>query len=233
MATTNTTNRVSQHRRQGVARALRGITRRIPRAHKSSMRTRGIQHARPGATATPLTTSANIALAGLQLVIGYQWLVSGVDKLLLGDFPVQISQLLTMQINSGKLPAFFAALLRAIVVPNASAFGYAIMLGETFAGLGLIAAGVFALLRPLFEAHTGGRVWMTFAMTDRIVALLAPFAAVGAALLGVSYYLLDGAPTLWFTPSLAYGGAIAPGMVVALASLVLVIAPVFNMRTGR
>ncbi len=87
--------------------------------------------------------------------------------------------------------------------------------------------------RPLVEAHMKGRPWMIFAMTDRLVTGLAPLAAAGAVLLGLSYYLLDGAPTLWFTPSLAYGGAIAPGMVVALASLVLVVAQMYQARTNQ
>jgi hypothetical protein len=238
MATpTNRANREARLGRRGVATTTRGLTRRVPRAHTHSAQTRRIEQARLQAKAasltTRLTTSTNIALAGLQLVIGYQWLVSGVDKILLGAFPTQIGQLLTLQIGSGKLPPYFAAVLEALVVPNASIFGYAIMLSETLAGLGLIAAGTATLLRPLFEAHTHGRLWKAFAVTDRLVMMLAPVAAAGAALLGLSYYLLDGAPTLWFTPSLAYGGAIAPGMVVALASLVLVIAQVSNMRTGR
>jgi hypothetical protein len=169
----------------------------------------------------------------LQLVIGYQWLVSGVDKILLGSFPAQIGSLIAGQIGSGKLPDYFAALLQALVVPNAPAFGYAIMFGETLAGLGLIAAGLLALLRPPAEAHIVGGLWRMFALADRLVTSLAPLAAVGAGLLGLSYYLLDGAPTLWFTPSLAYGGAVAPGMVVALASIVLVAAQVVRPRPSR
>jgi hypothetical protein len=177
--------------------------------------------------------STNVALAGLQLVIGYQWLVSGIDKVLLGAFPAQVGPLLMGQISSGKLPTAFAALLRAVVVPNAPVFGYAIMLGETLAGLGLVAAGAFNFLRPLFESRARGRLWELFALTDRLVTGLAPLAALGAGLLGLSYYTLDGAPTIWFTPSLAYGGAIAPALIVALASLVLVAAQAIRPRPSR
>ena len=62
---------------------------------------------------------------------------------------------------------------------------------------------------------------------------LAPLAALGAGLLGLSYYILDGAPTIWFTPSLTYGGAIAPALVVAFASLVLVAAQVVRPHPGQ
>src|SRR5215469_1246134 len=222
-----------------VASAIRGVSQRIPgartrtNAHTHIASTLGGRRAQTQASAVSRSTSANIALAGLQLVIGYQWLVSGADKLLLGTFPAQMGQLLAGSISSGKLPNYFAALLRALVVPDAPVFGYAIMLGETLAGLGLIAAGLLALLRPLAEAHLTGRLWRGFALADRLVTGVAPLAGVGAGLLGLSYYLLDGAPTLWFTASLAYGGAIAPGMVVALASLVLVVAQVVRPRPSR
>jgi thiosulfate dehydrogenase [quinone] large subunit len=220
-------------------RTLRGVVRHIPRAHAQAHAAgkSGGRYARSqGVVASRVTTSrtrTNVALAGLQLVIGYQWLVSGVDKILLGSFPAQMGHLLAGQIGSGKLPGYFAASLRTLVVPNAPAFGYAIMLGETLAGLGLIAAGLLAFTRPLAEARLAGRPWRAFALADRLVTGLSPLAAAGAGLLGLSYYLLDGAPTLWLTPSLAYGGAIAPGMVVALACLVLVAAQVVRPRPSR
>ena len=92
---------------------------------------------------------------------------------------------------------------------------------------------MFNFLHPLFEARAHGRLWELFALTDRLVTGMAPVAALGAGLLGVTYYALDGAPTIWFTPSLAYGGAIAPALIVALASLVLVAAQVTRPRPGR
>lgn len=227
------TNTKTQPTRRSVVRAMRSVAQRIPRPPTHTISALGGRRAQPRSATISRTTHTNLALAGLQLVIGYQWLVSGGDKLLLGTFPAQMGQLLAGQIGSGKLPTYFAALLRVLVVPNAPVFGYAIMLGETLAGLGLMAAGLLALLRPLAEAHITGSVWAVFARTDRLVTGLAPLAAVGAGLLGLSYYLLDGAPPLWFTPSLAYGGAIAPGMVVALASIVLVIGQVFRKPTSQ
>src|SRR5215471_16525056 len=61
----------------------------------------------------------NLALAGLQLLVGYAWLLAGVDKLLLGAFPAQLGGLLRTTTGGGHLPGFFVALLRGIVVPNA------------------------------------------------------------------------------------------------------------------
>lgn len=238
MATPNTPE--IEHTQPRAAHVARAHTRPFRREslHGTGSQTMSALRARRARAQTQPHRAAraartNIALAGLQLVIGYQWLVSGVDKLLLGTFPGQLGHLLVGQIGSGKLPGSFAALLRWLVVPDALFFGYAVMFGETLAGLGLVGAGLLALLRPVFATRARGRLWTSYAMTDRLVTALAPLAAAGAGLLGLSYYLLDGAPSLWFTPSLAYGGAIAPGMMVALTSLVLVVAQIVPMRASR
>ena len=78
----------------------------------------------------PGVSTPNLALAGLQLLVGYEWLVSGVDKVLLGTFPDKMGGLLTAAISGGRLPGFFATLLQNLVLPNASFFGVMIEWGE-------------------------------------------------------------------------------------------------------
>src|SRR5215470_8735345 len=88
------------------ARRFRALRRRVPQVHAASAFAG--RSARPRATADSHATNTSVALAGLQVVIGYQWLVSGVDKVLLGAFPAQVGPLLMGQISSGKLPTAFA-----------------------------------------------------------------------------------------------------------------------------
>jgi hypothetical protein len=178
---------------------------------------------------TPLETRAtgtqhpNIALAGLQLIIGYEWLLAGGDKLLLGGFPAQLGKLLLGIADGGQLPGFFASLLRELVVPHAVLFGYLIEWGETLAGLGLVITGLLALLRPLVERSLSGRSAAMFVSGFRLVERLASLAALGTGLLGLSYFFLDGLPRPWFVPSIAFGGAIDMGLFLAAASVVLVV----------
>src|SRR5690348_12553106 len=82
----------------------------------------------------------NMTQALLQLIVGYEWLLSGTDKLLLGTFPAQLSGLLNASLSGGRFPSFFAALLRWLVLPNAVLFGYLIEWGETLVGMGLMIA---------------------------------------------------------------------------------------------
>ena len=175
----------------------------------------------------------NLALAGLQLLVGYAWLLAGVDKLLLGAFPAQLGGLLRTAVDGGHLPGFFVALLRGFVMPNTVLFGSLIEWGETLAGLGLMTAGLFALLRPLAGRYLGATLAAVFLFGARLFERLAPFAATGAALLGLSYFLLDGAPAPWFVPSIAFGGAVNAGLFLAAASVVLVVSQFVQLRPGR
>ena len=194
---------------------------------------------RPRLRPTPQGTRAidthipNIALAGLQLLIGYEWLLAGGDKLLLGAFPAQLNGMLLTLVSGGHLVGFFAAILQGLVAPNAMLFGYLIELSETLAGLGLMAAGLVALLGPLAWRYLRDRSARMFVFGDRLLERLALIAAIGAGLLGVSYFFLDGLPKPWFVPSVAFGGSIDTGLFLAGASVVLIVSQLMQRRTSR
>ena len=195
----------------------------------------GLLHLRPVPqdSRTTGTRTPNIALAGLQLLVGYEWLLAGGDKFLLGTFPAQLGGLLNTLVNSGHLAGFFVAILQGLVAPNAALFGYLIESGETLAGLGLVTAGLVALLRPLAGRSLSGRSAKLFVYGDRLLERLAPLAAAGAGLLGVSYFFLDGTPSPWFVPSIAFGGSIDTGLFFAAASVVLIVSQFMQRQPGR
>ena len=193
-----------------------------PRLHPAPQGTRAID-----------THIPNIALAGLQLLLGYEWLLAGGDKLLLGAFPAQLSGMLLALVGGGHLVGFFSAILQGLVAPNAVLFGYLIELGETLAGLGLMAAGLVTLFRPLAGRYLRGTSATMFVFGDRLLERLAPIAAIGAGLLGVSYFFLDGLPKPWFVPSVAFGGSIDTGLFLAVASVVLIVSQLMQRRPSR
>src|SRR5581483_2112563 len=65
------------------------------------------------------THTTNIALASFQLLLGYEWLLAGGDKILLGAFPAQLGGMLLTLVNGGHLVGFFTAILQGLVAPNA------------------------------------------------------------------------------------------------------------------
>ena len=203
--------------------------------HRSHLHLPGLLHLRPVRqdSRTTGTRPPNVALVGLQLLVGYEWLLAGGDKLLLGTFPAQLGGLLNTLVGSGHLAGFFVVILQGLVAPNAALFGYLIESGETFAGLGLMAAGLVALLRPLAGRSLSGRSATLFGYGDRLLERLAPLAAAGAGLLGVSYFFLDGLPAPWFVPSIAFGGSIDTGLFFAAASVVLIVSQFVQRQPGR
>ena len=175
----------------------------------------------------------NIALAGFQLLVGYEWLLAGGDKLLLGKFPAQLGGMLLALVSGGHLVSFFAAILQVLVAPHAEFFGYLIELSEALAGLGLMAAGLVALFRPLAGRYLSGTGARMFVFGSQLLERLALIAAIGAGLLGVSYFFLDGLPQPWFVPSVAFGGSIDTGLFLAIASMVLIVSQLIQRRPGR
>ncbi|MGZ3599218.1 MAG: hypothetical protein ACXVCX_15230 [Ktedonobacterales bacterium] len=186
----------------------------------------------PAATSTA-TAAPTIALAALQLLVGYEWLLSGVDKLLYGSFPQQLSTLLHGTLAGNTLPGPFAAILRTLVMPNAALFGVLIESAETLAGTGLIVAGLVALLGPLAERRLHGPLASVYRTGLRLLHALLPVAALGTALLGLSFFLLDGAPAPWFARSVAYGGALDTGLFLAVASLIILFSQSRYRRAAR
>jgi len=171
----------------------------------------------------PTPYRGSLALAGLQIVLGYAWLVAGVDKVLLAGFPAMLGSLLTATIRGGIVPAPFARILEAVVVPHGALFGVLTEWGEQLTGLGLIVAGLTALVAtPLQHRLPVGGARLA-ALFQRVMNMLWPLAALGGLVMGLSFYVVDGAPWQGFMPSVAFGGALDEGFLLAMGSAVLLV----------
>jgi len=92
---------------------------------------------------------------------------------------------------------------------------------------------VVTVLRPLAGRSLSGTSATLFVYGDRLLQRLAPIAAIGAGLLGLSYFFLDGLPKPWFVPSIAFGGSIDSGLFFAAASVVLIVSQFVQRQPGR
>lgn len=119
------------------------------------------------------------ALALLRIWIGLWFLYAVSLKLSPGfvaDFPKSVSQMI-----AGNPPGFYAAFLKDVVLPNAGAFAYMVILGEVTVGillvLGLFTApacilGFFLNLNFLFAAGEMVRgTNLTFMVAEVVLAL--------------------------------------------------------------
>lgn len=82
--------------------------------------------------------AAVVALLLVQVCIGYEWLVSGLTKIVHGDFPAGLAA--ELEDMSKAAPSWYRGFLDGAVVPHAVAFGYAIEIAELAIGIVLLVA---------------------------------------------------------------------------------------------
>ena len=129
-----------------------------------------------------------IGLLAVQILIGYEWFMSGLTKLVRGGFPSGLSDELTEK--SEGTTGWFRDFLDSVVIPNATGFGYLIELSELAVGIGLIAAALVWLL-AWDRIELGGRT---------TVLAVTALAAVGGILMNVAFHLANGSAHPWLIP---------------------------------
>jgi hypothetical protein len=111
--------------------------------------------------------------AALQGILGWEWLVSGVNKVASGSFPNGLAATLSDGVKSNP-NGWYVAFLRAVVLPHSVAFGYTIEMVEVLAGLALLASAV-ALLGGL---RRPGEPQYRLAVTQVAAAAIAALACM-------------------------------------------------------
>ncbi len=139
-------------------------------------------------TVRGLPSASMIGLLIIQLIIGYEWLFSGIAKIAKGDFPGGLGDDLAELSTGGA--SWYAAFLNSIVIPNAVAFGYIIEITEVLAGLALM---------------IGSLVWIfTWNRTSdgiRVTVLTLMIAAsIGGIFMALNFHIANGANHPWVLP---------------------------------
>lgn len=158
------------------------------------------------------------SLCAVQLVLAYEWLISGINKLVNPNFTVQLAGTLRQGMD-GNPYGIYVTFLRQVVLPHASIFGILTELGETAIGITLAVSAVLWLTRP----HSG----LTLHAGKAAVAALA-----GAAFLSLNYFLQGGSPMPWINPGNAFNEGVDIDILIPLVSIVLLIANVQGIRTA-
>ena len=135
--------------------------------------------------------SARLPLIGLlliQLFIGYEWFMSGLTKIVRGDFPSGLADELTEK--SDEVAGWYRTFLDETVIPSGSVFGYLIETGELVIGVVLLVAGLVWLLR-----------WERLTSAGRKAVLFATMlAAFGGIFMNVNFHLANGSAHPWLIP---------------------------------
>ena len=130
-----------------------------------------------------------IGLLIVVIIIGYEWFISGLTKILHGDFVSGLAD--EMADKLADAPSWYASFLNSTVIPNASTFGYLIEFGEVLIGLTFIVGSLlwlFAWKRlPLKVQSTV--LWLTVA------------AAIGGIFMALNFHFANGLTHPWLIPA--------------------------------
>ena len=151
---------------------------------------------------------ALIGLLVLEIIIGYEWLVSGLTKLVLGDFPSGLAGELADK--AADVAAWYAPFFNAVVIPNAVVFGYLIEIAEVLVGLALIAG-------PLVWLFAWERVPAGFRST---VVLLIAAASIGAIFMAINFHLANGNSHPWLLPTDSFDEGVDFDSLLAILNIV-------------
>ena len=133
--------------------------------------------------------AALVTLLAVQIVIGYEWLASGITKIASGTFVAGLAA--DLKDSSGSAPHFYQSLLNETIIPNAKAFAVLIEVGEIIVGVGLMAAAIVWLTR---WSRLSDRWRMTILWTVMLSAL-------GATLMATNFHLANGGNHPWLIPA--------------------------------
>lgn len=130
-----------------------------------------------------------IGLLAIQIVIGYEWFMSGLVKVVRGGFPGGLADELAEK--SEGVGGWYGSFLDDAVIPNAQAFGYLIEIGELLIGVALIGAALAWLF-----------AWERLSVRGRAAVLLVTaLAALGGIFMNVNFHLANGSAHPWLIPS--------------------------------
>jgi thiosulfate dehydrogenase [quinone] large subunit len=165
--------------------------------------------------------SGLMGLLAVQAIIGYEWLVSGLAKIVRGDFVSGLREQLPDL--SAEAPGWFKSILDVVVIPNATFFAVLIEVGELLIGVALIVTALLWALR--FDrlpraAHT-------------VLMMVTGLAALSAILLAVSLHLLNGGTHPWFIPADAFDEGVDLDSLLPAIQLVLFVVSVRMLQRMR
>ena len=179
-----------------------------------------------GLAARPDTPRGKPALSMIgflivELIVGYEWFISGLDKIVRGDFPAGLADELTDK-AAGRAE-WYNNFLTSAVIPNAKFFGYVIEASEFLAGIALLAG-------PLIWLFAWDRV---SDRTRKVVLLTTAAAGIGGAFLAFNLHFANGASHPWLIPGAAFDEGIDLDIVLPAIQIVIAVVSIMLFQRLR
>lgn len=153
-----------------------------------------------------------LGLLAIQVLIGYEWLMSGLTKVVRGGFPSGLADELAEK--SEGAASWYVSFLESVVIPNAAAFGVLIIVGELAVGAALVSTAALWAFR-----------WDGLGSRGRTAVLAATaVSALGGVFLNVNFHLANGSAHPWLIPGEGFDegvdlDSLMPGIQLALVAV--------------
>ena len=159
-----------------------------------------------------MNTATRIPLIGfllIQLIVGYEWTISGLTKIVRGGFPAGLAG--ELHDKSEGAASWYKSFLDSVVIPNGQGWGYAIEITELLVGLALIAAALIWLFG-----------WERIGASEHRTVLLAiVLASLAGVFMAVNFHLANGAPHPWLIPKDGFDEGVDLDSLLPLIQLVI------------
>jgi thiosulfate dehydrogenase [quinone] large subunit len=165
-------------------------------------------------------------LAAIQAIVGWEWLMSGGNKVLSGTFPQGLASAMSEGLKDNPND-WYVSFLQRVIVPNSAFFGYLIQWSECFVGVILLVGACLLLtsVRKPGEAQHG--LFMAYESAVIVAALIGVLQVVNF------HFYVGGWVIPTFNPAKPFDEGIDLEGLMPLFFLVIIIANTLLVREIR
>jgi hypothetical protein len=177
-------------------------------------------------TQTRLTTDTlgRLPLIGIlliQIFVGYEWLDSGLTKIVRGGFPAGLAADLHDRVKGAA--GWYRSFVDGSIIPHGVLFGYLIEIGELLVGIAFIAAALVWIFR-----------WQQLPDLGRLTLLAVTIvAALGGIFMAVNFHLANGGTHPWVIPKDGFDESVDLDTLVLAVQAIFIVVSVGAWRFVR
>jgi thiosulfate dehydrogenase (quinone) large subunit len=161
--------------------------------------------------------AARWLLAAIQAILGWEWLMSGSNKLLAGTFPQGLADTITSLLKDNP-NGWYVSFLQHAILPQSILYGYLIEWTEVAIGLLLLGGALILLGQPRGIGQPQYRLMVAYNVAAMCAALTGTFMTVNF------HFLMGGWVFPWFDTTTANGEGIDLDALLPAFSLVIILA---------
>lgn len=158
-----------------------------------------------------------LLLAAVQAIIGWEWLMSGSNKLLSGTFPQGLADTISSMMKNNP-DGWYVSFLQSAILPQSALYGYLIEWTEVIIGVILLGGALIVLGQPRRKGQSQYRLTIAYSSAAIAAALVGAFLTVNF------HFLMGGWIFPWFNSSAANGEGIDLDALLPPFELVIVLA---------